>query len=170
MHVHYMQLLYEFNTWANHRILDACGALTAEQFTKDLGSSFPSVRDTLGHIYGAEWIWLERWNGRTPTGGLPKAADFPDLASLRTRWAEHERALDAFVSGLDNDKLNAELETRTLDGTPYKQPLWQMMQHVVNHGSYHRGQVTAFLRQLGHKAVATDLIRFYRERSAAAKA
>lgn len=170
MHVHYIQLLYEFNSWANHRILDACAALTPEQFTKDLGSSFPSVRDTLAHIYGAEWIWLERWNGRTPTGGLPAAADFPDLASLRARWVEHERELNAFVSALTNDKLNAELETRTLDGTRYAQPLWQMMQHVVNHGSYHRGQVTAFLRQLGHKAVATDLIRFYRERSAAAKA
>lgn len=168
MHVHYIQLLYEFNSWANHRILDACAPLTPEQFTKDLGASFPSVRDTLAHIYGAEWIWLERWNGRLPSG-LPSAADFPDLASLRARWAERERELHAFVSALTNEKLNAELETRTLDGTRYAQPLWQMMQHLVNHGSYHRGQVTVMLRQLGHKAVSTDLIRFYRERGATAK-
>ena len=169
MHVHYIQLLDEFNSWANHRILDACAPLTPEQFVKDLGSSFPSVRDTLAHIYGAEWIWLERWHGRAP-GGLPTPADFPDLSSLRARWAERERELNAFVSALDNEKLNAELETRTLDGTRYAQPLWQMMQHLVNHGSYHRGQVTAFLRQLGHKAVATDLIRFYRDRASTAKA
>ncbi len=169
MHVQYIQLLYEYNSWANRRTLDACAVLTPEQFTKDLGSSFPSVRDTLAHIYGAEWIWLERWQGRTPTN-LPKPADFPDLASLRARWAALEQELNAFAGGLDNDKLHADLETRTLDGTRYAQPLWQMMQHVVNHGSYHRGQITAFLRQLGHKAVSTDLIRFYRERAAGAGA
>lgn len=170
MHVHYMQLLYEYNSWANRRILQACEPLTPEQFTKNLGSSFPSLRDTLAHIYGAEWIWLERWNGRTPAGGLPAAADFPDLASLRARWEERERELNAFVSALTNERLNADVETRTLDGTRYAQPLWQMMQHLVNHGSYHRGQVTAMLRQLGQKGVSTDLIRFYRERGAAGSA
>lgn len=169
MHVHYIQQLYDYNSWANHRILDACGALTPEQFVKDLGSSFPSVRDTLAHIYGAEWIWLERWQGRTPSGPL-KPPDFPDLASLRARWTERERELQAFVRGLTTERLNAAMETSTLDGTRYVQPLWQMMQHLVNHGSYHRGQVTAFLRQLGHQAVATDLIRFYRERANAMKA
>ncbi len=167
MHVHYIQLLYEYNSWANHRTLDACVALTHEQFLKDLGASFPSVRDTLAHIYGAEWIWLERWRGRLPSG-LPTAADFPDLASLRARWAGLEGELHAFVGQLTPEKLNADLETRTLDGTRYTQPLWQMMQHLVNHGTYHRGQITAFLRQLGHQAVSTDLIRFYRDRGARA--
>ena len=169
MHIHYIQLLYEYNSWANHRTLDVCEPLSPEQFVHDLGSSFPSVRDTLAHIYGAEWIWLERWNGRSPAG-LPTPADFPDLATLRARWKTLEADLHGFVTSLDTDKLNAPLETRTLDGTRYAQPLWQMMQHLVNHGSYHRGQITAFLRQLGHKAVSTDLIRFYRDRDAQAKA
>lgn len=163
-----MQLQYEYNAWANHRVLDACAALSAEEFTRDLRSSFPSMRDTLAHIYGAEWIWLERWHGRTPTA-LPTPADFADLAALRGRWSALESELDAFVSSLTQEKLNAELETRTIDGTRYEQPLWQMMQHVVNHGSYHRGQVVTFLRQLGHKTVSTDLIRFYRDRAVAAK-
>lgn len=168
MHVHYIQQLYDYNSWANTRALGACAALTPEQFLKDLGSSFPSVRDTLAHIYGAEWIWLERWQGRTPSG-LPKPVDFPDLASLRARWSERERELQAFVRSLTTEKLNAAMETSTLDGTRYSMPLWQMMQHLVNHGTYHRGQVTAFLRQLGHQAVSTDLVRFYRERAAAAR-
>ncbi|MGH9860290.1 MAG: DinB family protein, partial [Candidatus Acidiferrales bacterium] len=96
-------------------------------------------------------------------------ADFADLAALRARWSVSEGELDAFVSSLTQEKLNAEMETRTLDGTRYVQPLWQMMQHLVNHGSYHRGQVATFLRQLGHKPVSTDLSRFYRERAVAAK-
>lgn len=169
MHIHYIQLLYEYNSWGNHRVLDACAALSAKEFRRDLRSSFPAVRDTLAHIYGGEWVWLERWHGRTPTA-LPAPADFADLAALRARWLVLESELDAFVSSLTQEKLNADLETRTIDGTRYVQPLWQMMQHVVNHGSYHRGQVATFLRQLGHKAVATDLIRFYRDRVAKATA
>jgi len=169
VHIHYIQLLYEYNSWANHRTLEICVPLSAEEFTRDLHSSFPSVRDTLAHIYGAEWIWLERWLGHTPAG-LPKPADFPDLAAVRARWQKLEADLQAFVAGLDTDKLNAPMEVRTLDGTRYAQPLWQMMQHLVNHGSYHRGQVVTFLRQLGHKATSTDLIRFYRDRDAGAKA
>jgi len=169
VHIQYIQLLYEYDSWASQRILDACGQLTQEQFLRDLGSSYPSVRDTLAHIYGAQWIWLERWQGRTPRA-LPAAADFPDLAALRSRWQGLEQDLQAFVASLDNDKLHMNLSVTTTDGIQYTQPLWQMMQHVVNHGSYHRGQVTAFLRQLGHKAVATDLIRFYRDRGASAKA
>ncbi len=164
-----MRLLYEYSAWANHRVLDACGALSAEEFTRDMRSSFPSVRDTLTHIYGAEWIWLERWHGRVPTA-LPTPADFADLAALRARWALLGSELDAFVSALTQERLNAEVETRTLDGTRFAQPLWQMMQHLVNHGSYHRGQIATFLRQLGHQAAGTDLIRFYRERAVAAKA
>ena len=85
------RLLYDFNAWANRHTLDACAALDAEQFLRDLGSSFGSVRDTLAHIYGAEWIWLERWLGRVPTAGLPSAADFPDFDSVRKRLTGNRR-------------------------------------------------------------------------------
>ena len=63
--------LFEYNAWANHRSLEAAAALTPEQFTRDLGSSFKSVRDTLAHIAAAEWIWLERFHGRSPSGFPP---------------------------------------------------------------------------------------------------
>src|SRR5262249_43555284 len=89
-------LLYDYNAWANHRVLEAASALTAEQFLKPLGSSFSSLRDTLAHIYGAEWIWLERFQGRSPAT-LPEASQFSDVSSLRTRWAEQETRLLSFV-------------------------------------------------------------------------
>ena len=161
------RLLYDYNAWANHRALEAAQALTVEQFVKPLGSSFSSVRDTLAHIYGAEWIWLERFQGRSPAA-LPETSQFSDVASLRTRWTEQETRLLSFVSGVTQEDLDRVLEYRTLKFGVYRNPLWQSMQHLVNHGTYHRGQVTTLLRQLGAQPILTDLMHFYRERATVA--
>lgn len=164
-----MRALYEFNAWANHRSLEAASELPAEKFVQPMGSSFGSVRDTLAHIYGAEWIWLERFQGRSPAS-LPDAAQFADAASLRERWTEFEPRLLGFVRGLAQADLDRVMEYKTLKFGVYSNPLWQSMQHVVNHGSYHRGQVTTLLRQLGAQPILTDLMHFYRERATAAGA
>jgi uncharacterized damage-inducible protein DinB len=161
--------LYDYNAWANHRSLDAASALTAEQFTKPLGNSFSSVRDTLAHIYGAEWVWLERFQGRSPSS-LPDTTQFADVAGLQERWTEHETWLLTFVRGLKQSDLDRVLEYKTLKFGVYRNPLWESMQHLVNHGTYHRGQVTTLLRQLGAQPIATDLMHFYRERATAAGA
>ena len=164
-----MRVLYEFNAWANRRSLTAAAALTPEQFTKPMGSSFPSVRDTLAHIFGVEWIWLERFQGRSPAG-LPDATQYPDANTLGERWGEFEPRLLTFVRGLTQADLDRTLEYKTLKFGVYSNPLWQSMQHVVNHGTYHRGQVTTILRQFGAQPILTDLMHFYRERALAAKA
>jgi uncharacterized damage-inducible protein DinB len=158
--------LYAYDAWANRRLLDACAALAPEQFTKDLGSSFRSVRDTMAHIMGAEWLWLERFQGRTAR--LPSGDQFPDLASLRTRWTEVERDLLAYVGGLSAADLERSFDYWDMKGNPHTSLLWQTLQHVANHSTYHRGQVTTLLRQLGAKPIGTDLIGFYRERAAQA--
>ena len=160
------RLLYDFNAWANRRALDTCSSLAPEQFTRDLGSSFCSLRDTLAHIYGAEWIWHERWQGRVPSG-LPSPADFPDFESIRKRLAEMDSTLIDYVAGLTAGDIRRVIEFKTTAGVAIAQPLWQCLQHLANHGSYHRGQIATMLRQLGAKPVSTDLIGFYRERAAA---
>jgi uncharacterized damage-inducible protein DinB len=162
-----VRTLFAYDAWANRRMLDACAALAPEQFTRDLGSSFRSVRDTLAHIMGAEWLWLERFQGRTP-GGLPDANQFADLASLRTRWTEFEKGLLSYVDGLSAADLARSFDYKDLKGNPHSNVLWQTLQHLANHGTYHRGQVTTLLRQLGAKPAGTDLIGFYRERAAQA--
>jgi uncharacterized damage-inducible protein DinB len=164
-----MCVLCDFNAWANRRSLSAAAALAPEQFTKPMGSSFSSVRDTLAHIFGAEWIWLERFQGRSPSS-LPDTTQYADIATLGESWGEFEPRLLNFVRGLKQDDLDRVLEYKTLKFGVYSNPLWQSMQHVVNHGTYHRGQVTTLLRQLGAQPMLTDLMHFYRERSVAAKA
>ena len=159
-----MCTLYDYNAWANRRVLDAAGALTKEQFMKPMGSSFGSVRDTLAHICGAEWIWLERFQGRSPAS-LPDMAQFGDVTSLRERWSDQEARLLAFVGKLTQEDLDRVMEYKTLKFGVYRNPLWQSMQHLVNHGTYHRGQVTTLLRQLGAQPILTDLMHFYRERA-----
>ena len=162
-------LLYDYNAWANRRMLDACAPLALEQFTRNLASSFSSVRDTLAHIYGAEWLWLERFQGRSPAS-LPDVSQFPNLAGLRDHWMKHETNLLRFVRGLTQEDLDRVMEYKTLKFGVYRNPLWQSMQHLVNHGTYHRGQVTTMLRQLGAQPILTDLMHFYRERATAASA
>jgi len=164
-----MSGLFEYNSWANHRSLDAAEKLSVEQFTRPMGSSFSSVRDTLAHIYGAEWLWLERFQGRSPSG-LPNVNQFPDVGTLRTTWAEEEKRLLTFVRGLSQADLDREMEYKTLRFGVYTNPLWQSMMHLVNHGTYHRGQVTTLLRQLGAEPILLDLMHFYREQRTASRA
>lgn len=154
--------LYDYNAWANRRALSAAEKLTNEQFTNPMESSFTSVRDTLAHIYGAEWIWLERFQGRSPAA-LPNTGQFADVNSLQEAWFEHEARLLTFVRGLTQADLEREMEYKTLKFGLYRNPLWQSMLHLVNHGTYHRGQVTTMLRQLGARPILTDLMHYYRE-------
>jgi len=163
------RLLYDYNSWANHRMLEACAALSEEQFTRDLGSSFRSVRDTLAHISGAEWLWLERWHGRSHNA-IPPASDFSNLDSLRRRWSEIERDLRDYIESLSPEDFQRVVSHKTTQGVPQSAPLWQMLQHLVNHGTYHRGQVATMMRQLGAKPISMDLILYYRERAAKALA
>src|ERR1700752_724604 len=104
-----MSLLYDINAWANHRTIDAVAALTPEQFTKPTGSSFSSVRDTLAHICGAEWVWLERFQGRSPSA-MPDASLFSDVRTLRETWSVHEEQLLVFVAGLTRADLDRKME------------------------------------------------------------
>lgn len=154
--------LFAFNQWARERLLGAVAALSDEQFTRDLGSSYPSVRATLVHIMSAEWVWLSRWNGISPTA-MPAEWQSWDLAQIEAGWAALDAQLRSFVARLTGADLDRPVAYRSLGGDPFTSTLGQMLRHVVNHSTYHRGQVTTMLRQLGMPAPATDLILFYRD-------
>ncbi len=158
-----LKTLVDFNYWARARIVDAVSALTPEQYTKPMGNSFSSVRDTLVHIYSAEWVWLSRWQGHSPS--TPIAADqWPELAALDSAWWEVEAGIRGFLDAAGEEGIARVIEYKLISGQPGRSPFWQMLQHVVNHGTYHRGQITTLLRQLGvAPPKSTDLITFYRE-------
>jgi uncharacterized damage-inducible protein DinB len=164
-----LRILFQYNQWANLRTTDACAALTSEQFTRDLGSSFGSVRDTLAHIYGAEWVWNERLHGRSPSE-LPLPSAFADLAAVRSKMQEMDQHYLDFVFKLTPQDLEQVIRYKNLKGDPLSNPLWQCLHQLSNHGTYHRGQIVTLLRQLGTKGVSTDLIGFYREQTARASA
>ena len=156
--------LYAYQRWANQRILSAASELSAEQLARDLGSSFPSVLATLAHMLSAQWIWLERWHGRTPTA-VPEEWDLSSLGGVAATWEEVERTSDAFLARLTEEGLQRVVHSRNLKGVPFATPLFQQMLQVVNHSTYHRGQVVTMLRQLGASAPGTDLILYYREQA-----
>lgn len=159
---HDLRTLVDYHYWARDRMLDAVEPLTPDAFTRDLGNSFGSVRDTLSHLHGAEWIWLSRLQGASPTTLLPHER-FPDLAAARAAWAETEAGLRALLGGLDEAGLDRLVEYRLLNGQAGANRLWHIVQHLVNHATYHRGQVTTMLRQLGAAPPKSqDLIAFYR--------
>jgi uncharacterized damage-inducible protein DinB len=161
-----MTELYQYNSWANLRQLQAAEKLSDDQFVKTLGSSFSSVRDTMAHIYGAEGVWLARFQGHSPST-FPDAAGYPSVASLHKAWREQDARLLEFVHGLRQEDLNRVVEYKTMKFGVYSNPMWQSLLHVVNHGSYHRGQITTMFRQLSAEPILTDLMHFYRQQSAA---
>jgi len=159
--------LLAYTHWANRRMLDAAASLSPEQYLKDLGSSFRSLRDTLFHIYGVEWIWLERLEGRSPKA-IPSATDYSDVPALRAPWAEVELRYDNYLAALSEAELGAVMPYTTLSYGPASNPRWEILVHVANHGTYHRGQASTLFRQLGAKGPGTDIILYFRERTAAA--
>ena len=163
-----VRTLHAYNCWANRRILELTATLTDEQFTRDLRSSHGGIHGTLVHAFGAEQTWLNRWKGNSPVS-FPSPSDIPTLEALRERWSAIEREQQSFIDSLKTDEdLSKNLTYKDLKGNSYTQPLFQTVQQVLNHATYHRGQVVTMFRQLGVKPVNTDIIAWYRQNNPAA--
>jgi uncharacterized damage-inducible protein DinB len=157
-----IRTLFSYNRWATHRLLEASQPLSPAALTRDLGTSHRSVRGTLVHTLWSEWIWLQRWRGTSPRQVFAED-DFPDVAAIEARWAEVERDRQDLLAHLAEDRLLAPIAYENLQGQRWEYALGLMMQHVVNHSSYHRGQVVTLLRQLGQTPPATDFLVFFDE-------
>jgi len=159
-----IRLMYDYTRWADGRMFDAVTKLTPEQWTKDLGSSLKSVRDTVVHIVSAQGVWIARWKGETPKGMLA-ATDFPTQASIKEKWEPLAGQLASFVAEQTEESLAKQLAYKNLKGEPYSYPLGQLMLHTTNHSTYHRGQVTTMIRQLGAQPISSDLVVYYAEKA-----
>jgi uncharacterized damage-inducible protein DinB len=154
--------LYNYNQWANAKILNAASNLSQDQFLADASYPHGGLRGTLTHALFAEWIWRNRWEGNSPTLRL-KPNDFPTFADLRARWVQEETLLMAFVEALTDEKLNQVVQYKNTKGVPLEQTLWKMMAHVVNHGTQHRAEAAALLTDFGCSPGDVDMIYFLDE-------
>lgn len=159
-----MRRLSQYNAWANRRTLDSLQSLDQERFTRNLHASHGSIRGTLTHLAAAEWIWLERWNGRSPSSLLPET-EFESVALATQRVTEIDRQLLSYVEALDASDLEVVKDYCSTEGKLYSNVLHDMLQHVINHSSYHRGQIASLLRQVGAVPQQTDLILYFRRMS-----
>lgn len=151
---------FRYNRWANRQLVDLLDGLDAELYSRDLGSSFPSIRDTLVHLLSSEWLWAERWKGHSPQRRLDPA-DFPRLAEVRARWAEVERDQDAYLTGLADDDLERPFAYLNPKGERWEYRTWHCLTQCWTHSLYHRAQIVTMLRQLGELPVETDYLTFY---------
>lgn len=181
MNVDDIQTLYAYNRWANQRMFSVVEKLSDQQLAAEIQSSFPSIRETVFHILFAEWLWLKRWQGTSPRapgpdptvtsttwkalspGGIPTPRELTTIAELRSFGDSIEGERREFLGTLSDAVLHAPLNFKDMAGNPYSEPLAQLLQHVVNHGTYHRGQVTTLLRQAGAETVGLDMLFFFRE-------
>ncbi len=152
-------LLYKYNQWANTKVLDTAVHVTQEQYLTPASFPHGGLQGTLVHTLFAEWIWRKRWEGISPTQRL-KPEDFPTLVSLRARWLEEEKELMSFVDQVSDERLNNTFNYTNTSGQPFTKVLWQVMAHVVNHGTQHRSEAAAILTDLGQSPGDLDMISF----------
>jgi uncharacterized damage-inducible protein DinB len=149
--------------WADRQMLKSVRSVRTEDLTRDAGVSFRSLLGTMAHMLGGQKLWLSRILGH-PVDSVLGPDDVPDLLSWITTWEENASGIEAFLAGLTDEHLAATLTWTNQEGEGHTRPLWQPILEVVNHSTYHRGQVVSLLRQMGYRAESTDLIRFYAER------
>ena len=151
--------LYRYNTWANVQVLGAAARCTPAQLRERGGASFDSVHDTLVHTLGAQWLYLERWHGRSPRA-LPAPAEFADLAAVRARWDGIEKDTQQFVERLTEARLAETIAYTNFEDVRWAYPLWQQMVHRVNHATQHRSEAAMLLTRLGHSPGWLDYLYF----------
>lgn len=150
--------------WADRLMLKAVRDVRPEDLTRDAGISFGSLLGTMAHMAGSQRLWLARCSGRQ-LDHIPTVADFPDLLSWIHGWEETASGVEAFLAALTDEQLAASLTWTSTTGETYTRPLWQPLIHLVNHTTYHRGQVVSLLRQMGYKTPSTDLVYYFIERA-----
>ncbi|MDX6529086.1 MAG: hypothetical protein QOH41_1376 [Blastocatellia bacterium] len=158
--------LFDYTEWANGLALRAAADLSEENLRRDFGISHGSILGTLVHMAGAEWIWLERWHGRSPSGkeawSLWSTESCDDLATLDQRWQDIISTRTKFIAELDQTHLVGDVPFKLLNGDSNSMRLVDQMHHVANHATLHRGQVVGMIRQMGLAPPSTDLLFYLR--------
>lgn len=160
----YFQELAAYNLWANNIVCNWLEQINDEQWTREIISSFNSIQETVLHVISAEKAWLERFKKNPNIVWLQN--DFKGTKDEHIQlWKATSTELKSFIYAFDENDLNTNLDFKRLNGEAYSMPYYQLFAHVVNHATYHRGQLVTMLRQAGFNGVgSTDLLGAYRKK------
>jgi uncharacterized damage-inducible protein DinB len=159
MNIQDIQLLYNYNYWANRQILAAAAKVTGEQFAAPAEFPYGGLRGTMVHILEAEWGWRVRFEGLGAAEELPET-ELPTFISLETRWREDEKAMRDYLASLHDEDMNSHLRYPIDNGEMRERVLWHCLVHVVNHGTQHRSEAAALLTRFGQSPGDLDFTVF----------
>lgn len=162
MNIQDILLLYEYNYWANKRILQESANVTQEQFNAPASFPYGGLRGTLLHILDTEWGWRALFQSIDAASDLIEA-EFPTLAAFEVRWQEEEAAMHSYIKSLSNEDMEGHLRYTTDNGMKRDRILWHCLLHVVNHGTQHRSEAAALLTDYGHSPGDLDFTVFLNE-------
>jgi uncharacterized damage-inducible protein DinB len=157
--------LYNYNYWANARVLNAAAKLTSDRFMAPAGLSHSSVRGALVHVLGAETVWRLRCAEGISLSTLLDEEDFPSVNSLRERWLAEEHKMRAYLNSLSDEALNQTVHYKTTKGVPHENVLWNLLMHVVNHGTQFRAEAAVALTAYGQSPGDLDMLLYFREKA-----
>jgi uncharacterized damage-inducible protein DinB len=149
--------LYAFNRWADGRVVEKIRQLSPEQYVKEPEPGWASIRATVVHMAGATDIWARRIQGETVTV-RPTEADVPTLEDAERYLAKGHDAFNHLLTSLSSERLASIWSYRNFQGEEFRLPLWAVLRHVVNHASYHRGQIASKLKRFGVEPPSTDFV------------
>jgi uncharacterized damage-inducible protein DinB len=165
MDKNYFALLYDYNYWANARVLAAAGRITPAEYIAPAGLSHGSLRATFVHTLNAEIIWRKRTQeGISPNSQLSEA-DYPTLEFLVDHWRSEEQAMRGYIDSLSNDDLDTVIRYQSTQGIPFENTLWKILAHVVNHGTQSRAEAGIALLAFGQSPGDLDMILYFRQQN-----
>lgn len=158
-----ISFLIDYHVWAHNRILHQLQTITMEEWNKDLGGSFPTMRELSKHLITADYRWMQRWKG-VPFADIPGTFVFDSCTQVNATWQPIFNEMQAVAKAFFEGGAEQPINFITSSGKEFTMPFWQTVYQVVNHGTYHRGQITNMLRLLHKDPVATDIFLFFVEK------
>ena len=156
----YIKQIYDYMYWANNRYFAVAENLSEELLHKMQGHSWGDIHAMFVHIMSSEWVWLQRWHGTSPTGHLSKD-DFPTLASVKERWDKIEVEMRAYIESQTEESLQAKITYSNFRGETFSVPLYQMLMHVANHETHHRGELAAMYALMDVPHPEEEVIQYF---------
>ncbi len=156
----YLNQVYDYVYWANRRYFAVAEGMTDEQLHQMQGHSWGDVHAMLVHMMSSEWVWLQRWQGTSPKAHLNRD-DFPTLATVRERWDQVEAEMRAFINRQTEDSLQAKITYSNFRGETFHVPLYQLLMHVANHDTHHRGELAGMFALMNVAHPEDEAIQYF---------